>query len=68
MVVSSEEMKHHITGWHHTHNSAKLPDYVKMSPEQSYSLYNLRPRAKQSVKWPNYPVNFEESEFSIDNL
>ena len=61
--------EHYITGQHpQSHNGAKPPDDSETSAEQSYSLYNLRPQAKQSVKWPNYPVNFEESEFNIDNL
>ena len=43
--------EHHITGHHlHPRNGAKPPDDIKMSPEQSYNSYNLRPRVKQSVK------------------
>ena len=57
--------EHHITGQHlHPHNGAKLPDNIKMSPEQSYSSYNLRPQVKQNVKWPNYPVNINNWNFA----
>ena len=45
-----------------------MTDDVKMSSEQSNNSYNLRPQNKQNVKWPNYPVHVDQSEFSIANL
>ena len=61
--------EHHITGWHpQSCNVTKPLDDVKIPWEQFYSSYNLRSQAKQSIKWPNFPVNVEQSEFNIDNL
>ena len=61
--------EHHITGRHlHPCNCAKLPDDIKTSSDQSENLYYLRPRIKQNVKWPNYPENVEQLEFSIANI
>ena len=59
--------EHHITG-RHPCNGTKLPDDIKTSSDQSASLYNLRPRIKQNVKWPSYPVNVEQSKFSINDI